>query len=162
MTTTTAPPRIFGSGIKRREDPRLLTGTAKYTDDIALPRLVHAVVLRSPHAHARITRVDTTRAKTAPGVVGVFTGADVGGMLQPIPCCWLLPGSELKTPPYQALATDVVRYVGDAVAVVVAESPHQAHDALELIAVDYAPLPAVVDPKKAAESGAPERCAAAP
>ena len=162
MSTTSAPPRIFGSGIKRREDPRLLTGTAKFTEDIVLPRLVYAVVLRSPHAHARITGVDTSRAKTAPGVIAVFTGADTVGTLQPIPCCWLLPGSELKTPPYQALATEMVRYVGDAVAVVVAESPHQAQDALELIAVDYAPLPAIVDPKKATEAGAPQLHESAP
>ena len=93
MSTTSAPPRIFGSGIKRREDPRLLTGTAKFTEDIVLPRLVYAVVLRSPHAHARITGVDTSRAKTAPGVVAVFTGADTVGTLQPIPVAGCCPGA---------------------------------------------------------------------
>jgi aerobic carbon-monoxide dehydrogenase large subunit len=156
MSTTTAAPRIFGSGIKRREDPRLLTGTARYTDDITLPGMVHAAILRSPHAHARITSIDTSRAKAAPGVVAVFTGADTAATIQPIPCCWLLPGSELKTPPYPALAKDIVRYVGDAVAVVVAESAHQAYDALELIEPTYEPLRAVVNPKQAAEPGAPQ------
>jgi carbon-monoxide dehydrogenase large subunit len=154
--TTTTPARIFGSGIRRREDPRLLTGTARYTDDITLPGMVHAAILRSPHAHARIRKVDTGRAKRAPGVVAVFTGADADGVLQPIPCCWLLPNANLKTTPYRAIAKDVARYVGDAVAVVVAESPYQAYDALDLIDVDYEPLPAVVDPEKATKPDAPQ------
>jgi carbon-monoxide dehydrogenase large subunit len=86
----------------------------------------------------------------------VFTGTDTDGALQPIPCAWLIPGSELKTAPYRVLAKDVVRYVGDAVAVVVAETEYQAYDALELVDVDYDPLPAVIDPEKAAEAGAPQ------
>ena len=155
MTATMTPARVFGSGIRRREDPRLLTGTARYTDDIVLPGMVHAAVLRSPHAHARIARLDVSRAKAAPGVVAVFTGADAEGALKPIPCLWLVPGSNLKTSPYPAMATDVVRYVGDAVAVVVAESPYQAYDALELIDADYETMAAVVDPQKATQPGAP-------
>ena len=155
MTATMTPARVFGSGIRRREDPRLLTGTARYTDDIVLPGMVHAAVLRSPHAHARIARLDVSRAKAAPGVVAVFTGADAEGALKPIPCLWLVPGSNLKTAPYPAMATDVVRYVGDAVAVVVAESPYQAYDALELIDADYETMAAVVDPQKATQPGAP-------
>src|SRR5262245_12519227 len=113
--TTAAPAsaRVFGSGIRRREDPRLLTGTARYTADITLPGMAHAAILRSPHGHARIRKIDTSRAKSAPGVVAVFTSADTEGALQPIPCAWLLPNAELKTAPYRALATDVVRYVGD-------------------------------------------------
>jgi carbon-monoxide dehydrogenase large subunit len=156
MTVTMAPARIFGSGIRRREDPRLITGTARYTEDITLPGMVHAAILRSPHAHARILRLDTARARSAPGVVAVFTGADTEGVLNPIPCAWLLPNADLKIAQYRALATDVVRYVGDAVAVVVADSPYQAADALELIDVDYEPLPATVDPEKAAQRGAPQ------
>jgi aerobic carbon-monoxide dehydrogenase large subunit len=156
VTVTMAPARIFGSGIRRREDPRLITGTARYTEDITLPGMVHAAILRSPHAHARISRLDTSRAKGAPGVVDVFTGADLEGALNPIPCCWLLPNADLKVAQYRALAKDVVRYVGDAVAVVVADSPYQAFDALELIEVDYEPLPATVGPEKAAQSGAPQ------
>ena len=155
MTVTLAPARVFGSGIKRREDPRLITGTARYTDDIVLPGMLHAAILRSPHAHARIRRIDTSGAKAAPGVVAVFTGADTAGALKPIPCLWLVPGSELKTSPFAPLARDTVRYVGDAVAVVVAESPYQAYDALEQIDIEYDPLPAVIDPEKATQSGAP-------
>src|SRR5262245_3415624 len=161
MTTATSS-RVFGSGIRRREDPRLLTGTARYTADIMLPGMVHAAILRSPHGHARITRIDTTRAKSAPGVVAVFTGADTASGLEPVPSAWLVPDSEPKIAPYPALATDVVRYVGDAVAVVVAETDYAAYDALELIDVDYEPLPAVVDPQKAADSGAPQLHAEAP
>ena len=104
MTVAVEPARVFGSGIRRREDPRLLTGTARYTDDIVLPGLAHAAILRSPHAHALVMRIDTSRARTAPGVLGVFTAADTDGILTPIPCCWLLPGSNLKTTPYHPLA----------------------------------------------------------
>ena len=151
-----APARVFGSGIRRREDPRLLTGTARYTADFTLPGMLHAAVLRSPHGHARIRGVDTSRARSAAGVVAVFTAADTESGLKCIPCAWLLPNAGLNIAPYRALAPDVVRYVGDAVAVVVAESDYQAYDALELIDVDYEPLPAVVDPNLAAADGAPQ------
>src|SRR6186713_3078662 len=126
---------VFGSGIRRREDPRLITGAATYTDDLVLPGMVQAAILRSPHAHARITRLDTSKAAKAPGVVAVYTGKDTDGVLAPVPCAWLLPNSELKVAKYPAMATDVVRYVGDAIAVVVAETRYQAQDALELIDV---------------------------
>ena len=148
--------RIFGSGIRRREDPRLITGSATYTHDIVLPGMAHAAMLRSSHAHARITRIDTGEAKAAPGVVAVYTGADTEGALAPTPCAWLLPESELKIAPYPCIAKDVVRYTGDIVAVVVAETPYQAHDALDLIEVDYEPLPVVTDPEKAAAADAPQ------
>ena len=148
--------RIFGSGIRRREDPRLITGSATYTDDLTLPRMVHAAMLRSPHAHARITSVDTSRAAAAPGVLAVYTHTDTEGGLQPAPCAWLLPDSELKIASYHCLAKDVVRYVGDIVAVVVAENRYAAEDALELIDVGYEPLPAVIDPQAAAAEGAPQ------
>ena len=148
--------RIFGSGIRRREDPRLITGSATYTQDIMLPGMVHAAMLRSSHAHARITRIDTEKAKAAPGVVAVYTGADIEGALQPMPCAWLLPDSELKIAPYPCIAKDVVRYTGDIVAVVVAERPGLAEDARDLIEVDYEPLPTVIDPEKAAGADAPQ------
>ena len=148
--------RIFGSGIRRREDPRLITGTATYTDDLTLPRMVHAAMLRSPHAHARITSIDTTKAAAATGVVAVYTHADTEGALQPTPCAWLLPDSDLKIANYHGIAKDVVRYVGDIVAVVVAEDRYLAEDALELIDVDYEPRPSVIDPEKAAQDGAPQ------
>ena len=148
--------RIFGSGIRRREDPRLITGRASYTDDIKLPGLVHAAILRSPHAHANISSVDTSGAEGQPGVIAVYTGADTDGVLAGLPCAWLIPDSDLKTPDHPAIAKDRVRYVGDAVAVVVAESRYQAEDALEHIDVDYEPLDAVMNPKAAAQDGAPQ------
>ena len=148
--------RIFGSGIRRREDPRLITGAASYTDDFALPGMVHLVLLRSPHAHAKIKRIDTTRAKKAPGVVAVYTGADTEGSLNPTPCAWLVPNSNLKVAAYPSIAKDIVRYVGDIVAAVVAESPYQATDALDLIQVDYEPLGSVIDPEKATQADAPQ------
>ena len=148
--------RIFGSGIRRREDPRLITGSATYTHDIVLPGMVHAAMLRSSHAHARITRIDTEKARVAPGVVAVYTGADTEDALAPTPCAWLLPDSELRIAPYPCIVKDVVRYTGDIVAVVVAETPYQAHDALDLIEVHYDPLPTVIDPEKAAAADAPK------
>src|SRR5438067_2165713 len=107
------------------------------------------------HGHARLTSVNTTAAKNAAGVVAVYTGADVT-TLQRVPCAWLLPNANLKIAPYPAIATDTVRYVGDIVAVVVAETRQQAYDALDLIDADYTPMPPVVDPVKAAAAGAPQ------
>ena len=118
--------------------------------------MVHAAILRSPHAHARITGVDTSAAASAPGVIAVYTGADVDGVLAPIPCAWIPPESDVKAVAHPAIAKDVVRYQGDAVAVVVADTRYQAEDALELIIVGYEPLPAVVNPAAAMDAGAPQ------
>ena len=148
--------RVFGSGIRRREDPRLITGRASYTDDIKLQGMAYAAILRSPYAHAKITNIDTSAAESQPGVLAVFTGSDIEGHLNPIPTAWLIPDSDLKTPDHPAIAKDTVRYVGDAVAVVVAESRYQAEDALEHIDVDYEPLDVVINPKAAAQDGAPQ------
>jgi len=148
--------RIFGSGIRRREDPRLITGGATYTDDVQLPGMAYAAILRSPHAHAKINSINTIAAKASPGVVAVFTGADTDGVLSPIPCAWIPPDSDVKAVAHPALAKDVVRYQGDAVAVIVAEDRYQAEDALELIDVDYSPLPVVVSPEAAMQPGAPQ------
>ena len=148
--------RIFSSGIRRREDPRLISGRATYTDDLTLPNTAYAAILRSPHAHARIRRVNTSRASRADGVLAVYTGTDLDGVIAPIPCAWIIPDSDIKAVSHPAIARDVVRYVGDAVAVVVAESRHQAQDAVELIDVDYEPLPAVVDPQQALQDNAPQ------
>jgi len=145
--------RIFGSGIRRREDPRLITGRAKYTDDIKLPGTVYMAVVRSPHAHARLKSVDTSAAKSMPGVVAVFTGQDMGMI---VPCAWLIPGSNLKIPPHPALAKDRVRYVGDGVAIVLAEDRYQAQDAAEKVQVEYDAMPAVVNPEEATKDGAPQ------
>ena len=148
--------KLFGASVRRREDPRLVTGRATYTDDVRLPGLLHAVFVRSPHAHARIRRVDVSAARRVPGVAAVFTGADLAGKVNPLPCAWLVPNADLKTPPHPAIATDRVRYVGDAVAVVVAEDRGAARDAAALVQVDYEVLPAVVDAEKAAHPGAPQ------
>src|ERR1041385_5816765 len=146
---------LFGSGIKRREDPRFLTGRGSFVDDLKLPGLTYAAILRSPHAHARLKRVDTAAAKAAPGVLAVYTGLDIKDKAGPVPCAWNVPNCDLKTPPHPLLAWEKVRYVGDGVAMVVATSRAAARDALELIEVGYAPLPAVVSPEAAAKPGAP-------
>jgi carbon-monoxide dehydrogenase large subunit len=145
---------ILGSSIKRREDPALITGRGRYTDDFNPPGTLHAVIVRSPFAHARIGSIDTTAAKASPGVVAVYTSADIvaSGVPGGVPTCWLLPG--LKTPEHPLLAKDRVRYVGDGVAVVVARDRYTARDAAERVAVDYEPLPAVVHPKAATAEGA--------
>ncbi len=148
--------RIFGSGIRRREDPRLITGQASYTDDIKLTNMAYAAILRSPHAHARIVSIDTSKAKIAPGVVAVYTGSDTEGKLNPIPCAWVPPDSDVKTVDYLSIAKDTVRYSGEAVAVVVAEDRYQAEDALELIEVNYSPITAVVTSDDAMADGAPQ------
>ena len=146
--------RIFGSGIRRREDPRLITGSATYTDDFALPGMVHAAMLRSPHAHARIRRINTDAAKQAPGVLAVYTGQDICPGLKPVPCAWLLPNANLKIAVYDSICSETVRYVGDIVAVVVADTTYQAYDALDLIDVDYEALSSVTDPELALKPGA--------
>ena len=147
---------IFGSAIKRREDPRLITGAATYTDDVKLPGLTYAAFLRSPYAHARLTRVDVSAATRAPGVVAVYTGADIKDRVTPVPCAWNPPNCNLKVPPHPLLAYDKVRYVGDGVAMVVATSRAAARDAIDLIEADYEPLEGGVDPEKMAAAGAPQ------
>ena len=154
--------KIFGSSVKRREDPRLITGGATYTDDLKLPNMAYAAFVRSPHAHARIKSVDKAAASAAAGVVAVFAGADLVGKVGNIPTAWLVPNSDLKTPAHPPLAIDTVRYVGDAVAVVIAESRGAAADAAGLVEVDYEPLPVVVDQEKAVQAGAPQLHADAP
>ena len=149
-------PTLFGSAIKRREDPRLITGAATYVDDVKLPGLTYAAILRSPYAHARITSVDVSAARHAPGVVAVYTGADIKDRVVPVPCAWNVPNCDLKIPPHPLLAYDKVRYVGDGVAMVVAESRAEARDAVDLIEVDYESLQGGVDPEQMAQPGAPQ------
>jgi len=143
---------ILGSAIERREDPALLTGDAEYTDDIELPKMVHAAIKRSQHAHARIDGIDTSEAEALDGVIEVITAADldVPGNL---PTGWLLDSLEQVDHPI--LASDRVRYQGDALAVVVAEERYVAHDALDRIDVDYDRLGAVTSPGEALEEDAP-------
>jgi carbon-monoxide dehydrogenase large subunit len=138
--------------VRRQEDPRLITGTATYVDDIKKPGMLYAAILRSPHAAAKIRSLRAEAAAQAPGVYAVFTGADVEGV-GPVPCAAALPG--LRVPKHTILATKRVYYVGHPVAVVVATDRYKAADALDLIEVDYDPVSAVSDPEKALASGAP-------
>ena len=149
----------IGQGVPRFEDPRLVRGEGRYVGDIILPGMAFGYVLRSPHAHARIRSIDASKAKTAPGVLAVLAGADwqrSGFGDLPVPSGpKRRDGSALYRPPYPALVEDRVRWVGDYVAFVVAETMHQALDAAELIAVDYEPLPAVTATADALAPGAP-------
>src|SRR5437870_2965104 len=143
----------IGQSMKRVEDPRLIKGIGSYVDDITLSGMLHAVILRSPYAHARINSINTDAAKAAPGVFGVFTGADVNAKCGLVPCSSEIP--DLKAPKHTVLAGERAYFVGHPVAVVVAADRYAARDALELIEVDYEPLPVVSDPMKAMENGSP-------
>jgi carbon-monoxide dehydrogenase large subunit len=150
----------IGQAVRRVEDQRFLTGTGRYVDDTELPRQCHGVTLLSPHAHARVKRIDVSRAKAAPGVLLVLTGADVtadhleGFTAHPMPeDVGAPPGHRTFLP---LLSVDRVRYVGDRVAFVVAETKEQARDAADLIEIDYEPLPAVVNLEDAVKDGAPK------
>ena len=139
----------IGAAVRRVEDKRFLTGRGNYIDDIDQRGQLYAWMLRSPHAHARINGVDTKAASQAPGVVAIFTGADMAAdEVGSLPCGWQIhnkDGSPMNEPPHPPLAVEKVRYVGDQVAVVIAETKAQARDAAELIAVDYDVLPAAID-----------------
>src|ERR1044071_7537181 len=139
--------------MKRTEDPRLIRGIATYVDDIALPGMLHAAILRSPYAHARINRIETAAAKALAGVVVVRTGADLNDKCGLVPCGSPMPDS--KMPKHTALAGERVYFVGHPVAVVVAADRYSARDALDLIEVDYEPLPVVSDPEAALSKGSP-------
>lgn len=152
MTVTDTPKTEYtwiGKDVKRREDPALLTGSAVYTNDFKLPGMLHAAVLRSPYAHAKITRIDTSAAKNLPGVHAVLTGAEINELITALPRFCVEEVIE------HAVAVDKVRYAGEAVAIVAADSRYIAEDAAALIAIDWEPLPAVVDPVAAMEPGAP-------
>ena len=148
----------IGVSVKRKEDARFLTGAGQYTDDVVLPGQTYAVFLRSPHAHAVIKSINTAAAKAAPGVLAVFTGADVANdKINGVPCGWLITdvhGQPMKEPPHPVLAQGKVRYVGDQVAMVVAASQTEARDAAELIEVDYDVLDPVVALDRAHEGPA--------
>ena len=145
MATATIE-RLIGKSIKRREDPRFITGRGTYVDDVKLPGTTVAAFVRSPHAHARIKKIDTAAALKHPGVVAIFTGKDMTGV-NSLPCGWLLP--DLKVPPHMPLASDAARYVGDPVAVVIAETEDAALDAADKVKVTWDVLPAVSATDKA-------------
>ena len=149
---------FIGKSVKRVEDKRFITGMGKYTDDIVLPRQTYAAFVRSPYAHAKINSVDTEAAKAMPGVVAIYTGADVANV-NGVPCGWQVNfknGDTMKEPKHPLLVADKARHVGDAVAIVIAESREQAVDAVQAIMVDYEELPCVVDAAEAVKSGAPQ------
>jgi aerobic carbon-monoxide dehydrogenase large subunit len=144
----------IGKPLTRREDIRLITGKGRYVDDIKAPGMLHMAVLRSPHAHADILSVDLAAAKAAPGVHLVLSGKDLADKIGPIVPNWIIPGT--KVPHRPVVAVDRVRFVGECVALVVAETLTQAHDAIGLIAVEYDVLPAVTDEEAALRDGAPQ------
>ena len=152
--------KFIGQGVKRREDYRFLTGSGNYTDDVDLPHQSYATFVRSPHAHAKIKGINKNRALKAPGVIAIYTGEDIAAAkINGLPCGWLITGSDgqpMKEPPHPVLAQGKARYVGDHVAMVIAETQHQARDAAELVEVDYEVLPAVVRAEDARKKGAPQ------
>ncbi|MDP6558543.1 MAG: xanthine dehydrogenase family protein molybdopterin-binding subunit [Candidatus Binatia bacterium] len=138
----------IGTSVRRREDVRFLTGSATFIDDVKLPHMLHAAILRSPHAHARILSIDAAKAESLPGMVKVFTSRDLAGMNEPVPMrMYKLPGLEHYL--QHILACDTVRYVGDPIAVAVAENRYLAEDALDAIEVSYEIKPAVVELREA-------------
>jgi carbon-monoxide dehydrogenase large subunit len=150
----------IGAAVRRTEDFRFITGRGQYTDDIKRPGETYAVFVRSPHAHARINRIDTSRAAQMPGVLAVLTGADLANdKVGDLTCGWMVlskDGSQMKAGRHTALAQDKVRHVGDQVAVVIAETLGEAKDAAAEVRIDYTVLPAVADPAKARAEGAPQ------
>jgi len=150
---THARPKLIGARIKRTEDPRLLTGHGTYTDDRQVPRVLHAAFRRSDQSHARIRAIDCTAARATPGIVAIFTADDLADQVKV-----LVATSRMKhyyATPFLPLARGKVRYVGEPVVGIVAQSRYQAEDALELLHIEYEPLPVVVDPEQAAQDGAP-------
>src|ERR1041385_4587301 len=150
----------IGQAVRRVEDARFLTGQGRYVDDIVLPGMAHGAVLHSPHAHARIKSIDTSKAKAAPGVLRVLTGADAAADKLGAYTAAMMP-EDIGAPKghrihQQVLQAEKVRFVGDRVAFVVAETQAQARDAAELIEVDYETLPAVALLEDAAKDGAPK------
>lgn len=149
-----APEREVGRARVRREDARLVTGQTTWTDNIALPGMLHMTLLRSPMAHARIDRIDVAPARERPGVVAAFSGRDLAAELGSLPCAWPVT-EDIVLPDHPPLAVDEVRHVGDPVAVVIARDRYEAADALEAVEVDYTPLPPVLDMEAALAEGSP-------
>ena len=153
MSTTNG---LIGQSVKRVEDKRFITGRSRYTDDIVLPKQTFASFVRSPYAHAKILSVDISAAKNMPGVVAIYVGKDVADV-NGVPCGWQVNfknGDTMKEPKHPLLIADKVRHVGDAVAIVIAESQEEAVDAAEAVVVDYEELPCVINASKAVQAGA--------
>jgi aerobic carbon-monoxide dehydrogenase large subunit len=143
-----------GQSLRRKEDPRLITGRGRYVDDISVAGMLWASFVRSPEAHAKITSIDVTAARARPGIHGAFTGRDMDDLTGPLPLAWVPPGIEVNNPEHWPLARDTVKHVGDPVAVVIGEDRYAVADAAEDVVVEYDPLPVVTDPE-AALKGAP-------
>ena len=148
-TIEEAPAKHVGQAIRRKEDPRLITGRAKYVDDIVVHGLLHMAVVRSPEAHARIVSIDGSGALAMPGIKAVYTGADMSDLLAPLPMAWAPPGVEVKCPERWPLARGTVSHVGDAVAMIIGEDKHVVADAVQAVRVEYESLPVVVDVEEA-------------
>lgn len=150
----------IGQSVKRVEDKRFLTGKGNYTDDIILAQQTFAYIVRSPYAHAKIVKIDTSAAAAAPGVVAIFEGKDIAAEgIAGVPCGWQVDfknGDTMKEPPHPLLVVDKVRHLGDGIVVVIAESKTEARDAAELVDIEYDVLEAVTDPKLAVQAGAPQ------
>src|ERR1700760_1198186 len=157
MTATGAekPTPELGKARLRKEDERLITGQTNWTDNIQLPGMLHLAFLRTPYAHARITSVDVSAARNEPGVIAAYSGADFAGEQGSLPCAWPVT-PDIVIPDHPPMATDEVRYAGEAVACVVARDRYAAADALNAIEVDYEPLPPVLDIRSALRSGSPQ------
>ena len=148
-----ARPKIIGARVKRTEDPRLLTGLGAYTDDRQVMRVLHVAFRRSDQSHARIRAIDCSKARAAPGVVAVFTAEDLRDLVKPLVATSRM--ANYYATPILPLARGKVRYVGEAVVGIVAESRYHAEDALELVTIDYEPLPVVTEAEQAVRPGAP-------
>jgi carbon-monoxide dehydrogenase large subunit len=156
MTATTETPVAqIGTARLRKEDARLITGQTTWTDNIVLPGLLHLAFVRSPFAHARIKSVDVSAALSVPGVVAAFSGADFAAEQGSLPCAWPVT-EDIVIPAHPAMAVDEVRYVGEAVAVVVSRDRYTAADAVDVVDVDYEPLPPVLDIRTALDEGSPK------
>jgi carbon-monoxide dehydrogenase large subunit len=157
MTATNDQPANthVGRAIRRKEDPRLITGRARYIDDMSLPGTLWAALIRSPEAHARIVSIDAGAARERPGVHAVFTGEDLSDLEAPLPMAWAPPGVEVSNPPHWPLAHNEVKHVGDPVAVVIGDDRYGVIDATEDVVVEYESLPVVTDPEAALEDGSP-------
>src|ERR1700733_4940751 len=153
--TETAQAPELGKARLRKEDARLITGQTNWTDNIILPGMLHMAFVRSPYAHAKITSVDVSAAKQLPGVIAAFSGADFANEQGSLPCAWPVT-PDIVIPDHPPMAVDEVRYVGEAVAVVVARDRYAAADALEAIEIDYEPLPPVLDIRTALDEGSPK------
>src|SRR5450755_4545855 len=150
-----APDAELGKARLRKEDERLITGQTNWTDNIVLPGMLHIAFLRSPFAHARITSVDVSAARSEPGVIAAYSGADFAAEQGSLPCAWPVT-PDIVIPAHPPMAVDEVRYVGEAVACVIARDRYAATDALNAIEIDYEPLEPVLDIRTALDEGSPQ------